>query len=121
MPLKPLMSPVRRALLAAALSGAGVLLAVGIVSLVSAALTGAASGSVPVPTVGTPSPLTAEAYAATLTGLGEEAATGRAVADGYRVRVVMRDGKGFPVTAEYLANRIDLFVVGGVVTGARVG
>lgn len=61
------------------------------------------------------------AYCQTLVGLPEADAQSRAEADGYRWRVVKRDGEGLPVTADLITNRIDAEIDNGKLVACTAG
>lgn len=81
--------------------------------------------TVPSPTDSTdvpePPPLIDEETAATLVGLSEEDAASNAEANGWIVRIAERDGEKFPLTADYVENRVNLVVENGIVIGVTVG
>jgi hypothetical protein len=56
-----------------------------------------------------------------LVGLSEAAAVDAAESGGWVARVVARDGEYYPVTKDYLLSRVNLTVVGGIVTSVSVG
>ena len=56
-----------------------------------------------------------------LIGLTEAAAVDEAESGGWVARVVARDGEYYPVTKDYLLSRVNLTVVGGIVTSVSVG
>jgi len=62
-----------------------------------------------------------QAIAAAYLGLTEEAALKQADAEGRPARVASRDGEQLALTADYLADRVNLVIVGGVVTDAKLG
>ncbi|MEN9792862.1 MAG: hypothetical protein RL330_940 [Actinomycetota bacterium] len=68
-----------------------------------------------------PPPLIDEKTAATLVGLSEEDAVANAEANGWIVRVAERDGEKFPLTADWVENRVNLVVDNDVVIGVTVG
>jgi hypothetical protein len=56
-----------------------------------------------------------------LVGLSEAAAVDAAESGGWVTRVVARDGVYFPVTLDYSTSRVNLTLVGGIVTSVSVG
>ena len=56
-----------------------------------------------------------------LIGLKQSEAEAMIRASGLRIRVVSRDGKHFILKTDYRLDRVNLTVVGGVVTKAMVG
>lgn len=70
---------------------------------------------------GAPAPTAAQEVAGRAVGLTEDAAAALARSQGVQTRVVSRDGTDLPATADYRTDRVDLWVVGGLVTAARVG
>ena len=56
-----------------------------------------------------------------LVGLTEKTAAACAESEGWRVRVVQRDGEEFMVTADYRVDRVNLVVEDDVVTNVTVG
>ena len=62
-----------------------------------------------------------QAVASALIGLGEDAAVAKVRAAEMNHRVVSRDGKDFPVTMDYRPDRINLTIVGGIITETSVG
>ena len=56
-----------------------------------------------------------------LIGLTEAAAVDEAESGGWVVRVVARDGENYLVTQDYSLSRVNLTVVGGIVTSVSVG
>lgn len=81
--------------------------------------------TVPGPTDSTelpaPPPLIDEETAATLVGLSEDDAVTNAEANGWIVRIAERDGEKFPLTADWVENRVNLVVDNDVVIGVTVG
>ena len=78
----------------------------------------AASGDT-LPAVDAPTPTQEEAVA--LVGLTEDEATKVAESNGWIVRVSSRDGEEFQLTMDYVANRVNLAITDGKVTGVSVG
>ncbi len=66
-------------------------------------------------------PLDPADVAATLIGMGEEAAKATAESGGYGWRVMAIDGEEMIGTADYLEDRVNVKLVGGVVTEAWMG
>ena len=62
-----------------------------------------------------------EEFASTVIGLGEQDAIDAIEAEGLIARVVARDGEYYAVTEDYSVSRINLVIVGGLVTEATVG
>lgn len=62
-----------------------------------------------------------DAAAQTLVGLSEEEAMKVATGNGWAVRIAMRDGEGFMLTADYRQDRVNLTIANGVVTAVTVG
>ena len=63
-----------------------------------------------------------EAAAEELVGLPEDVATEIAVDRGWTpVRVTSRDGESFPITADFVSNRLNIDVEDAVVTSASFG
>lgn len=62
-----------------------------------------------------------EEFAATLIGFAEQEAIDAIEAEGLIARVVARDGEYYAVTEDYSVSRINLVIVGGLVTEATVG
>ncbi len=56
-----------------------------------------------------------------LVGLSESSATRLAQRNGFRVRVVARDGRNFPVTRDFRRDRVNLSIVRGRVIRATIG
>ncbi len=56
-----------------------------------------------------------------LIGLTEAAAVEEAESAGWVTRIVARDGGNYPVTTDYIAERVNLTVIGGIVTSVSVG
>ena len=56
-----------------------------------------------------------------LVGLTEDEATKVAESNGWIVRISSRDGEEFQLTMDYLANRVNLAIADGKVTGVSVG
>ena len=56
-----------------------------------------------------------------LIGLTEAAAVEEAESGGWVTRIVARDGGNYPVTTDYIAERVNLTVIGGIVTSVSVG
>lgn len=81
--------------------------------------------TVPGPTDSTdapePPPLIDQETADTLVGLSEDDATANAEANGWIVRIAERDGEKFPLTADWVENRVNLVVDDGIVIGVTVG
>ncbi len=63
----------------------------------------------------------AQPFAAKIIGLGEANAEEAVANEGLTWRVVARDGEDFPVTLEYLEERINVSIVDGVVVDATTG
>jgi hypothetical protein len=55
-----------------------------------------------------------------LLGMGEAPASAKVRREGCVVRVIARDGQGFPVTADYRRNRVNLTIEHGHVTSVGV-
>jgi hypothetical protein len=66
-----------------------------------------------------PAPSQEEAVA--LVGLGEDEAVKVAESKGWITRVSSRDGEEFQMTMDYVANRVNLAITDGKVTGVSVG
>ena len=81
--------------------------------------------TVPAPTDSTdlpePPPLIDQETAATLVGLSENDAVANAEANGWIVRIAERDGEKFPLTADWVENRVNLAIDDEVVIGVTVG
>lgn len=56
-----------------------------------------------------------------LLGLNEEEASKVAASNDWIVRIVARDGENFPVTDDYVTNRVNLEIVDGLVMAVSVG
>ena len=56
-----------------------------------------------------------------LIGLTEAAAVEEAESGGWVTRIVARDGENYPVTTDYIAERVNLTVIGGIVMSFSVG
>ena len=56
-----------------------------------------------------------------LVGLTEDEATSTAEANGWIVRISSRDGEDFPLTMDYVQNRVNLVISEGKVTSVSVG
>lgn len=61
------------------------------------------------------------AFAKTLIGMKEKAATDAITAKGYTYRIVERDGEHFVVTMDYSPTRINLSITAGIVSDVSVG
>ncbi len=59
--------------------------------------------------------------AGALIGLTEAAAVEEAESGGWVTRVVARDGESYAVTTDYIAERVNLTVIGGIVMSVSVG
>lgn len=75
---------------------------------------------IPATTIDMENPIPADA-AAQLVGLNEQVATTCAANEGWKFRVVARDGEDFMVTADYRTDRVNLTVENGIVTAINVG
>jgi hypothetical protein len=80
---------------------------------------GSAGESETTPIGDMPAPSQEEAVA--LVGLGEDEAVKVAESKGWITRVSSRDGEEFQMTMDYVANRVNLAITDGKVTGVSVG